>query len=452
MQNPNASLFGKNIFADAFQEFDEDSFFQSLHNRVRNKSYFQKYKGFKDTLLAASYLFNAASMLTASYAVYWLTEWVTGMVWVAYLVAVIFLFFLEKLKRKSSSEFFQVWFFRKEIATGWLGLSLFCFGISIASSSFGTRTGAENLAPDPELLAADSTATAYRAEVKKLETENAELSNQRDHTGTIYYRLQAVIKQNKAMIADYNSRILKLDEQLAGKNEQLSGEYQKQVEVTAWTLVWITVIMELLFEACIAYIWYYYYRSYVERKKTKGFAEDETPSPEENIQPLPYPADEQLNLIMAELKQIKTHLPKQAHSENGTQNDIPFSQNGTPKSFSSNRPIGFYTDSQLSQMGYDLTEKENSSVQICTDLYKETVTEFGDKYTIPHTYKRGGKEKTVHYTLAQVEARISQYERHLEDALRRNLEESVIENRQGWVEYWKGKRMELLEKIRIVKS
>ena len=85
-------------------------------------------------------------------------------------------------------------------------------------------------------------------------------------------------------------------------------------------------------------------------------------------------------------------------------------------------------------------------------MYKETVTEFGDKYTIPHTYKRGGKEKTVHYTLAQVEARISQYERHLKDALRRNLEESVIENRKGWVEYWKGKREELLEKIGIVKS
>lgn len=149
MQNPKSPLFGKNAFARAFQEFDEEVFFQNLHNKVKNKSYFEKYKGFKTTLLSASYLFNVASMLSASYAIYWLTEWITGMVWAAYLVAIMFLFFLEKLKRKSSSEFFQVYFFRKEIAYGWLGLSLFCLSISLVSSSFGTKIGTETLAPDP---------------------------------------------------------------------------------------------------------------------------------------------------------------------------------------------------------------------------------------------------------------------------------------------------------------
>ncbi len=428
MQNQKSLLFGRNVFADAFQEFDEQSFFQSLHHKVRNKSYYHKYKGFKNTLLAASYLFNVASMLSACYAVYWLTAWITGMVWAAYLVAAVFLFFLESLKRKSSTEFFQVYFFRKQIAYGWLGLSLFCLGISLASSTFGTKTGTETLAPDPNLIAADSTATAYRGEVAKLEAENALMKNQKDHTGTIYYRLQAVIKQNTAMIADYNGRILELDKKLEGKNDQLTDDYQNQVQTTVWALVLITIFMELLFEACIAYVWYFYYRSYVERKITDDIR-NSPPTP-----PTPFPS--------ASAPPPPENGSNPLHgSENGKNGQYNFEVSTTRK------PMGFYSQKQLAQMGITPTPSANTSGQVWTDVDRAKTPEYDDRYTIEHSYTKGGKTIFVHYTMRMVNSRIGQYHREIEDCKKRNLGTDVLQNRQSWLAYWQGKRKDLLKKM-----
>lgn len=140
-------LLTSNRFTKAFQVFDEETFFQNLHNKVRNKSYFEQYKSFKQLLIWLSYLFNIASAVTASYAIYWLIHRLTGISEVGYLVAILFLFFLEKIKRKSSTEFWQVLFFRQSIATGWLGLSLFCLMLSLVSSSFGVKGRSRKFSP-----------------------------------------------------------------------------------------------------------------------------------------------------------------------------------------------------------------------------------------------------------------------------------------------------------------
>ena len=356
--NNSNSLFGTNIFSKAFQEFDEASFFTNLHNKVKNKSYFQKYKGFKTTILVLSYAFNIASMLTASYAVFWLTNWVTGIVWAAYLVGGIFLFFLEKIKRKSSNEFFQIWFFQNEIAPGWLILSLFCFGISLGSSAFGTRTGTKELSPNPDLIHADSTASAYRNKVLKLEAENAEMEKQRDHKGVIYFRLQSVIKSNKSMIADYNTRILQLDKKLEGKNDLLTGEYQKQVEKTAWILVLITIFTELLFEMCIAYIWYFMYRYYVEQKSVNGIPDNDFETSKNKVRH--FYSEPNLTEVMEEIKQLKATIELKKHSSVSPPPEFEpsFSSNGNTQNEKNDqsvaknfkKPIGFFSERQLTEM------------------------------------------------------------------------------------------------------
>jgi len=258
----------KNIWDQAFQQFDEESFFEKLENKVKAQPYYTKYKSFKDLVNSFSYIFAIISMLTASYAVYWLCEWMSGHHYASIAVAIIFLIALEKIKRKSSSEFWQVYFFRKTIATGWLSLSLLILAISMAASAFGTRSGIQEQAPDPELIANDSIAQKYRAEVASYAKENKELSTQRNHEGIIYHRIQKTINTNKAIIADYQKRILALDQKLEGKNELLSNEYRNQLDMTTTLLMLIVVLMELFYEACIAFIWYYYYRSYIERKLT----------------------------------------------------------------------------------------------------------------------------------------------------------------------------------------
>ena len=254
--NPT-NLLGRNIFAETFKQFTEETFLESLHQKVSNKPYFQKYKGFKNTILLMSYVFNAASILSASYAVFWITMRITGISWLGYILAAIFLLFLEKIKRKSSNEFFQCLFFHRKMAHGWLILSAFCLALSLFASAFGVKTGVENLSPDPNLFAMDSTATKYRTQIAALEQENKGLSSQKDHTGTIYYKLQSVIKTNKSMIANYNSRVLELDKKLENHNDELSLEYQEETELTAGIMAIIIIFMEILFECCIAYLWYF---------------------------------------------------------------------------------------------------------------------------------------------------------------------------------------------------
>lgn len=431
------NMFGENIFSKVFQEFDEDTFFEKLHDKVRNKPYFEQYKNFKNTLVWLSYLFNIASALTASYAVYWLTERLTGVAVVGFVVAVVFLFFLEKIKRKSSGEFWQVYFFKKEFATGWFGLSIFCLLISLASSGFGVKQGTEQLAPDAALIASDSLANTYRAAVTELEAENKEFKKQRNHEGIIFHRTQSSIKANKKMIAAYQAHILALDKQLQGKNEQLSAAYAADVELTAWTLIWLTLLMELLFEACIAYINYFLMRSYIERKLIQ---EKTNANQDELSAPLPYREDLQAMILALqnELENLKTSkLENKKQSSNGQANNKAFENNGK-------KPLGFFTDKQLASMRLGTQNCENVPVQACTGLYRDDLT---DKYTVQHTYSKFGKKHKVHYTLAQVQARIAQYMREVQEAIDKNLDIAVRENRQKWLIYWQSKEKELLKKL-----
>lgn len=445
MENHQASrLFGRNIFADAFQQFDEESFFSSLHHQVRNKSYFEKYQGFKTTLLVLSYLFNVASALTASYAVYWLTHQLTGIPTLSWIIAAVFLFFLEKIKRKSSTEFWQVLFFQRQLAAGWLALSLACLGLSLASSAFGVKEGTEDLGPGAELIATDSTAQEYRQRIAQLEDDNTRLEQQRNAQGEIYWPAQKEKEQNKKMIADLQSRILALDQKLEGHNEELSEEYRQEIQLTAWTLVYVTIAMELLFELCIAWIWYYYFRSYVERKKVIGLPEEEepphhspTPSSQKSRQPNALDPALISQIVAATLEQMQ-QVPSPPPSSNGQHREEIIDQVKEVI-----RPIGFYTEAQRASQWHEdahpYRKEKKASVQACTDVYREET----DRYTVLHEYQKGGRTYQVPYTENQILSRIGQYERDIEEAIKREMGEEILANRRRWLAYWQGKLQEL---------
>lgn len=415
-------LFGTNPFSAAFTKFDEEAFFSNLHNKIRDKPYFEQYKGFKATLLWLSYLFNVASALTASYAVYWLVHRLTGIALAGWLVALVFLFFLEKVKRKSSSEFWQVWFFRKQMAMGWLFLSLFCLAISLLSSGFGVKQGTETLSPTLETLKADSMATFYYSEVQRLEKVNEALRSNKNSQGMTFYKLYESINANTLTIADYRKRAQALEEKLDGKNEQLSESYQAEIKMTAWTMVWITLLMELLFEACLCYVWYYYYRSYVERN---------TIHKKYNV----HTNDIQSNEIEGDRSPALSALEKQLETlrtENETLRRLsappPLEMNGSE--IENRTPIGFHNN------------KPKAAPKVCADVGRagEGV------HTVAHTYIKNGERITVHYTMTNIKSRIAQYQRDLEEAINRGMKKSVIENRRIWLGYWEGKKEELVKR------
>lgn len=445
-------LFGGNVFTQAFQEFDEDAFFEGLHNQVKNKSYFKKYRGFKVTITILSYVFNLGSALTASYAIFWLTQWLTGYAWAGYILASVCLYFLESIKRKSSTELWQLWFFRKQIGVGWLVLSLACFGASVASSGFGIKQGTEEQAPNPELIKNDSLLTHYTAEIAMLEAKNEDLRNNRSKEGITFYKLADGITANELVIADYRKRALNLEKKLDGKNEKLTKAYMAEVQLTAWTLVWITVAMEVLFECCIAYIWYFAFRSYVEKSKVQGEAKEEESNDEVVDTPPPSPtSDVDIERLMQHIQTLQGEIEalRASKIENTTLYTPEPILNGTEPKNSQRNPIGFFTPQQRGIMEEDTVLSLDTDGQVWTDVDTAAYPSLEDRYTIEHTYKKGGQEKTVHYTLRMVNSRIGQYERGIAEAEEKELSASIMENRKQWLAYWKQKRTDLLQKIQV---
>ena len=440
-----------NVFTKVFQQHSEDRFFEKLHNQVKPQAFYAKYKGFRSVVLALSYLFNVASATSAGYAVYWFTNSITGIEVISWIVAGIFLIALEAIKRRSSSEFWKAYFFQGSITIGWLLLSIGCLGLSLASSAFGVKEGTEDMGPSASLIAIDSTAQAYRDQIARLEADNLKLEKQKNHLGQIFWPAQMEKQQNKEMIADLNTRILDLDKKLEGQNDKLSVEHRRDLEITAWTLVWVTIFMELLFELCIGWIWYYNYRAYIERKKTAGLPPDDNPPSPTPPSPNGTHADIDPELVAAIVKAITSQPNGYTHNGNGHHNHSGINLNSVHDVFSSSRfklPIGFYSRAQRDAQiiaASPSTENIKASVQACTDVYREKVIK-DDLYTVIHEYKKGGKTYRTPYTRNQIIARVNQYTRELDDARKNNLTQTVIDNRQRWITYWNGKLEELDKK------
>lgn len=412
MEKQQHPLFGINAFTTAFQQFDEETFFQQLENRVKPQSYYQKYKGFKTVILLLSYLFNAISAFTASYLVFWLTQWLTDMTVVSYGFSGVFLFFLEKLKRKSSSEFFQVYFFEKTIASGWLLLSLALFATSVTSTYFGTDQATVDFAPPP-IIQQDSVLNDLYAQLDSTEKQISEARETR-WKGTTTRTSQRTISELTLQKSGLITSITEREKGKDRKNHGIITSHQEQVTLTATTLAWITVVFEVLFEGCIAYIWYYYYRSYVERKKVAVINQQQHSS-----------------LIPPQAP------PSPTLHQNGTSSHMQTNETFVSHSLAPISPIGFFTQKQREKL---FKQQENVSKQ---NLLENQII-YQDIFTVAHTDFKTGKIR--HVNLGNIENMIDIYTSRIEEAQQQD-NKSALQNRLEKLHYWQSKRQELLKKI-----
>jgi hypothetical protein len=442
MENHRGSgLLGKNIFAEAFQQFDEEEFFDNLHHKVKNKPYYERYLGFKNTVNLLSHIFSIASAITSGYTVYWLAVWAGAAIWLSLVIGGVILIFLERVKRKASEETWQVFFFEGKLPMGWVLFSALLFAQGVFTSSFGAKQGAQDLAPAAHLITSDSTAGFYRQRIAALEAENQKLAGQKNQQGQIFWPAQRQMARNKESITKYEARALALEEKLEGKNDGLQADHDKNVAFSSRVFMLVQICMELIFEGCIAYIWYFYYRVYVERKKLKGIPGGSPSSAppsggsnhSRNIDP-----DLVAQLVAAAMERMQP--APEPPSSNGQRHESPL-----------RTPIGFYTDAQRARQRWpeapEPLQEVDRSVQACTEMYTpEEIVTHDDFYTVLHEYSRGGKNYLTPYTENQILARIGQYERNLEEAGQKGMTEDILENRSRWLAYWQGKLEELYGK------
>lgn len=238
--------------------------------------------------------------------------------------------------------------------------------------------------------------------------------------------------RNKETISEYETRIIALDAKLEQANDGLKAGHQTNVDFASRIFMLVQIFMELAFEGCIAWIWYFYYRSYVERVKAAAISTATVTMASQSA---------------ANQEPLSHALPPQ---EEPLSPPLSVQGNGQIQNNTSNhqsRPIGFYSDAQRDV----LAAQEFPSVQTRTGLYSGETTLIDDLYTVLHTYQRGGRIYQTPYTENQILARISQYERELAEAQQKNMDADVLENRSQWHQYWRGKLEELRAKQPIKK-
>jgi hypothetical protein len=384
-------------------------------------------------ILSLSYLFNIISALTASYLIFWLTKWLTGLVFIAYTLSAVFLFFMEKLKRKSSSEFFQVWFFEKHIATGWLALSLIMFGVSVASTYYGTDRATIDFAPSAPIITKDSILNDLYAQLDTTETQITKARKTKwkgTTTRTSQQTISELTKQKTTLLSDIRMK----EKENKNQNNSIKSKHSNEIEITATTLSWVTVLFELLFECCMAYIWYYYYRSYIERKKTNNLPL--TPNKEE----IKHQSFEEL------FKHLQTAIN---HSQNGKvdhpQESNDYSKNGEANN-QSILPLGFYTDSQRKEYLERLFKQQ---IQPFKQSFSEKEIILLDKYTISHRDFKNGEIK--HLNMGNINNRIDIYTGRIKKAFD-NDNLRVIPNQLSKLQYWINRRNELVKKCKQSKK
>ena len=428
MKKDKSSLHGNNLFAKAFQEFDEEQFFERLEKRVQPQSYFHKYKGFKNVIATLSYLFNVISAFTASYLVFWLTNWLTGIAFMAYSLSAIFLFFMEQLKRKSSGEFFQVWFFEKKIAVGWLGLSLFVFLASVASTYHGTNKATWDFAPSSPTIVQDSILNNLYTQLSATESQIAEARATR-WKGTTTRTSQQTVKELSTQKTLLLTEIERREQGKEGKNKTITQQHFSEIELTATTLAWLTVLFEILFECCIAYIWYYYHRSYIERKLIGEY--DKILSVKIPVKKM---SDDDVKLLQDLFSNLQDNQNNSGPSFTNKETDQ--NENGHLKNQFS-LPIGYYSKEQRENQLKNLFKHH-------LGLFKQTKSKnegkYQERYTIPHRDFKNGQIK--HLTIDNVNNRINIYISKIEKAfIGKNYR--IIPNQLSKLRYWLRRRKEL---------
>lgn len=247
--------------------FNQEDFFDKLEMQISsaNLSYFERYKDFKKTVIILSYLFNLASAFTAAYFVYSLTTWLTSIALIGWVMAALFLYFLEQLKRRSSREVWFTYWFKGQLSPTWLALSIALFLMSVGASYMGTDTGVRDAAPPVPVVTGDKKLDELYHEKYQID-QNIYTAQQTRWKKTITRDAQATIKELTKQKTPLQHKIDEREAKLGMKKEKVEIEHHNKIDWTANVMAMIVVFFELFFEACICFIWYYYFRSYIERK------------------------------------------------------------------------------------------------------------------------------------------------------------------------------------------
>ena len=449
---------------------NEQRAYHRLKQRKQDKPYYQRYYAIYILVLIVGWSANILSGVTESsklYAFYYdflrSVSFAESITWFAVIVSVIL---LELLHRLIASSYFKDLvendIHTKEMTPKMIAmLSLAAISIILSFSGSFDLVRLTKQAPTPliaDKIKVSELTAAYNPLVDDLKTDIAEYRSTRqwkgrlsDDSATKWEDMKSTkqdLQQQQAQaLKNLSSTNLQMEIRTDSLNQQRQQQHESQMDEKGYGLGFLSIAAIFVLYACLWYDEEYQERKAIYLEKKYG-AMNAPESSHSSRTPINAPTG---------AKPTNGHLPYPTTPNlplNGEKNGNADNQNSIPN------PIGFFTATQRAEMERTPTDYENTSVQACTGLYREesprpqsfiitraTQKVIEDSYTIEHQYQKGGKTQTVRYNLLMINSRIGQYEREVQQAKAQKMAAEILQNRQNWLDYWQGKRVELLQKI-----
>jgi len=436
----NLVLNPHNVYEEKSKEFLNSKLADRLREKYRAKPFEEEYKPLYYVALIVSYLCNGFSILTASTYVfsYLLSIFleIPSPALLAGAVTFLVLVLVEALQRFLSPKLFK-----NGLQYGFK-LSLFSLLLVIAAistlsilASYNGGFDVVKVVSSPPIYSAPSLydieeakqdfnkmiaeAGAGAETYKKTRLYLGRLSNV---DGREYKKLLSVKTdlQNKklAKISSLEAFNREKVEKAELKHLEELREYSSSIESKGGGLAGVAIAAQLIFFLAIFFLEYYDY------KTSTQYAIIETVSP-----PLP-PEQKEVG--------FKSYQQSNNNYENGAYNRTQIGFNNSSKGITHQQPK-------------KLLEQNNTTPTTITKTVYQR-----DKKTIKHTDKK--TEKTKYYTLSQVNNFIKVYEGRVAETLEQierlkagskpiAVKEETLKDRRAALQYWEGRREELLELI-----
>lgn len=274
--------------AQAEEQARQDDALEKLLDRFgenrAKKSWLVRNHNNRKTAFTASFFFNLISALAGLYGARILFQMIPVPIpYFEWVLAIGFLFVLEKFKRQFSDKFWDTWFATRRIAWAYALINFGLFGISLGLSVFGVYFAAKDFSPEanfighndnPEVVALQDQYKTTKDELQALLDDPSSYN----HEGRFYYNLIPTRTAKEERLTAIENTLSDQYGVITLQNEDILADWKARSAFRGSFSVVITLLSELLFEFCMAFGSYYdwrYCRAIIARRRGSSRREED---------------------------------------------------------------------------------------------------------------------------------------------------------------------------------
>lgn len=325
MSKHQFELNDNSIFDNGYQNFVNSRLATRLHDKFRDKPFFEKWSFITKQANAVSLILNTFSVFTGFTFLFFGLLFLMGisttfkdintptlisLAVASGLISIALLTLAESLKRGTAKKFFQEWLQYRRVSFVVVGILLFS-GTSIFFSYNGADRFVHEIRSSPTLIDIDSIRAYYNAEIVVTDSLIQDNFKKNSWKGKLSRKARPT---NNTLHAEKARLATLRDETIKQSNIDNSGTllaFNQETENVASSFALVQIGIELSLLLCLFWIEYYDYRSVAEFAEIRNkFPSSPTPAV---YTPVLYPH----NSLLEQGKQPKQTQPKKTIIHNG---------------------------------------------------------------------------------------------------------------------------------------